>query len=135
MDRRDLDPDEIPIHDERAYDELDLDPPEVARSDVIIRALYSALFGVIISVIHSAIFALVVFQLVYSLVTQKVPGPRVQHFGNMICAYYQQMLRYLTHNDSLVPFPFSDFPNPTEPGRPAYVSYEDREGSAAEGVV
>jgi hypothetical protein len=39
------------------------------------------------------------------------------------------MLRYLTHNDSLVPFPFSDFPTPAEPSHPAYA--RESEGPAA----
>jgi len=127
MDHRDLDPDEIPIHDEPGQDDFDRDPRDVSRSDVVVRALYSVLFALIISVLQTVIIALVVFQLVYSLVTERLPSPRVQRFGNLITAYYGQMLRYLTHNDSLVPFPFSDFPNPTEPGRPAYAPADEAE--------
>lgn len=135
MEPRDLDPDELPMHDEPGFDDFDSDPPELMRSDVVVRAIYSLLFGLIISVLHSVILALVVFQLVYSLLTQKLPVPRVQGFGNTICAYYAQMLRYLTHNDSLVPFPFSDFPNPTEPGRPAYATRDEHERGAAKSAA
>ena len=49
--------------------------------------------------------------------------------------YYTQMLRYLTHNDSLVPFPFSDFPNPTEPGRPAYATRDEHERGATQSAA
>lgn len=150
MEPRDLDPDEIPMREEPRFDDYDStststsdggssdghgDAPELARSDVIVRMAYSLLFGLIISVLHSVILALVVFQLGYSLVSQKLPGPRVQHFGNSICAYYAQMLRYLTHNDSLVPFPFSDFPSPAEPGNAAYAPYEDVDARTAENAA
>ncbi len=94
--------------------------PEVSRGDVLIRALYSLLFALIISLLESALFAVVVFQLLYSLLTERLPSSRVQTFANGIVAYFYQMLRYLTHNDSVVPFPFSDFPTPLEPGRLAY---------------
>ena len=49
-----------------------------------------------------------------------VPSTRLQAFANRIVAYFYQMLRYLTHNDSVIPFPFSDFPAPLEASRRPY---------------
>jgi hypothetical protein len=97
--------------------------PEISRGDVALRALYSLLFGLIISLLESLLFVVVIFQLLYSLVTEKLPSSRVQAFGNGITAYFYQMLRYLTHNDSVIPFPFSDLPAPREPSRPAYAPH------------
>jgi len=109
-------------HDRESEFETESEPGarEVDRMEAVVRAVYSLLFTLAISLLNSVLFILVVFQLVYSLVTERVPNERVQAFGNSIVAYYYQMLRYLTHNDSLIPFPFSDFPAPVEPGRPAY---------------
>lgn len=97
------------------------EPPELDRVAIGVRAVYSLLIALIISVLNSLLAILVVFQLVYSFVTLRLPSSRVQDLGNGITAYFHQMLRYLTHNDSQVPFPFSDFPTPTEPSHSAYV--------------
>ena len=96
------------------------DPVDIDRSDVGVRIVYSLLFAVILSVLEPVLFAVVAYQLIYSLVTQRVPGKRVQAFANGIIAYFRQILRYITHNDSVIPFPFSDFPEPLEPTLPPY---------------
>ena len=96
------------------------EPLDIDRSDVGVRIVYSLLFALILSVLESLIFVIVVYQLIFSLITQRVPGERVQAFANGIVAYFRQILRYLTHNDSVIPFPFSDFPEPLQESRPAY---------------
>lgn len=93
---------------------------EIARPDVVIRIVYSLLFGIVIGVLESLLLVIVAFQLIYSLVTQKLPSPRLQSFANGLVAYFRQILRYLTHNDSVIPFPFSDMPEPLEPTKPPY---------------
>ena len=98
------------------------EPADIDRSDVGVRIVYTLLFALILSVLETLIFAVVAYQLVYSLITQHVPGERVQGFANGIIAYFRQILRYLSHNDSMIPFPFSDFPEPLEPSRPAYAN-------------
>jgi hypothetical protein len=94
------------------------EPHRVDRGDVVVRALYSVLFAIAISLLESVLFFVVVFQLVYSGVTQTHPSERLQHFANGLVAYFHQILRYLVHGDSVVPFPFSDFPDSVE-SRPA----------------
>ncbi len=94
--------------------------PELERGTIALRAVFSLLVALILSVLNSLLGILVIFQLAYSFVTQRVPSARVQELGNNVTAYYYQVLRYLTHNDSQIPFPFSDFPTPLEVGRPAY---------------
>ncbi len=93
---------------------------EIDRSDVGVRIVYTLLFAIVLSVLESLIFVVVTYQLLYSLVMQRLPGERVQGFANGLVAYFRQILRYITHNDSVMPFPFSDFPEPLEPTRDAY---------------
>lgn len=93
---------------------------DIDRSDVGVRIVYTLLFALILSVLESLIFAVVAYQLIYSLITQRIPGERVQAFANGTVAYFRQILRYVSHNDSVIPFPFSDFPEPLEPTRRAY---------------
>jgi hypothetical protein len=58
---------------------------------------------------------IVVFELLFTLITRRPPGTRVRELANRISTYYYRLLRYLTYNESRVPFPFSDFPEPLEP--------------------
>jgi hypothetical protein len=95
--------------------------PHMDVSDVGVRIVYTLLFAIVLSVLESLTFAVVAYQLIYSLVTRRVPGGRVQSFANSIVAYFRQILRYITHTDSVIPFPFSDFPEPLEPVRRAYL--------------
>ncbi len=92
----------------------------IERFDVGIRIVYSLIFSMIVSMLQSITALIVLFQLVYSLITQTMPSERVQYFANRLVTYAYQILRYLTHNDSLIPFPFSDFPEPLEPSQAAY---------------
>lgn len=92
----------------------------IDRFDVGLRIAYSLLFAAIASVLQSLTALIVTFQLAYSLITQSLPSKRVQGFANTLVSYIHQILRYLTHNDALIPFPFSDLPEPLEPTREAY---------------
>jgi hypothetical protein len=96
------------------------DDDTLERPDIALRAVYSVLFALVISVLETLLAVIVVFQLGYSLATSRMPSERLQAFANGITAYFYQILRYLTHNDSLLPFPFSDFPTPLQPTYPAY---------------
>ncbi len=96
------------------------EPDRPDRVEVGLRIVYSLLFGLALSMMNSLLAVLVAFQLIYSLITERLPADRVQRFAHDLTAYYGQILRYLTHNDSRMPFPFSDFPEPSEPSRPAY---------------
>ena len=111
-----MDREEMGIDDPRDDEETQ----ELERGAIALRAVFSLLLAMILSVLNSLLAIVVIFQLVYSFVTQNLPSARVQELGNKLTAYYYQVLRYLTHNDSQIPFPFSDFPTPLEVGRPAY---------------
>ena len=111
-----MDREEMEIDDPRDDEET----PELERGAVALRTVFSLLLAMVLSVLNSLLAVVVIFQLVYSFVTQSIPSARVQELGNKVTAYYYQVLRYLTHNDSQIPFPYGDLPTPLEVGRPAY---------------
>ena len=44
-----------------------------------------------------------------------MPSARLREFANAVIAYQYRLLRYVTYNESTVPFPFSQFPQVLEP--------------------
>ena len=117
-------------HDTPRPARSDLDPddgPEIDRVDTGIRLGLTLLFVLIAAAIETVLTVVVAFELVWTLVTKRAPKPRVRELANRIVAYYYRIGRYLTYNDSRVPFPFTDFPRPVEP--PAF-DPADRESEA-----
>jgi hypothetical protein len=98
---------------ENDFDELQAEG-ELERSETLVRLAFTVLFAVILSIVETLIGVLVIFQLIYSLVTRRDPTLRVRELANSAISYYYQVLRYVTHNESRLPFPFSDFPEPLE---------------------
>ncbi len=94
---------------------MDYEEGGIERTDTALRILYSLLFALIISLLETVVGAIVIFQLLYALITKQEPSRRVSDLGNRISAYFYRMLRYLTHNSDVVPFPFTDFPQALEP--------------------
>ena len=83
---------------------------EVDRGDTGIRIALTLLFALVAAVLESVIGVIVVFELLWTLVTRQAPSPRVRELANRIITYYYRIGRYLTYNESRVPFPFNDFP-------------------------
>jgi len=83
---------------------------EIERTDTGLRTLYSLLFWLIAGVLEAVLGILIVFNLLYTLVTGQLPPERLREFGNRIIAYFYRIGRYLTYNESALPFPFSEFP-------------------------
>jgi hypothetical protein len=90
---------------------------EIDRKDTGIRILLTFLFVLIMGLIESVLGLIIVFALFWALITQQPPGLRVRAFANRIITYYYRVGRYLTYNEPLVPFPFSDFPEAIEEPR------------------
>ncbi len=88
---------------------------EIERKDTGLRFLYSLLFWLIARVLETLLGLLVVFDLLYTLVTKQLPPERVREFGNRIVAYFYRIGRYLTYNESALPFPFTEFPPELHP--------------------
>ena len=87
---------------------------EIDRKDTGIRILLTILFVLIVGVVESVLGLIVLFALLWALITKQPPGVGVRALANRIIAYYYRIGRYLTYNESLVPFPFSDFPDAIE---------------------
>jgi hypothetical protein len=87
---------------------------EVDRLDTGIRLALTLLFALIATVVESVIGIIVIFELLWTLITKQAPSPRVRELANRIIGYYYRIGRYLTYNESTVPFPFSDFPRALE---------------------
>jgi hypothetical protein len=96
---------------------FDLADEEIERRETGLRMLLTLLYVLIAAVLDSVLGVIVVFQLLWSLITRTPPGRPVRDLANRIIAYYYRIGRYLTYNDSRPPFPFSEFPEPVEPGR------------------
>ena len=87
----------------------------IPRGETGLRIGLSVLFVVVASVIETLLAVIVLFELISTLATERPPSPRVRDFANRIISYYYRLGRYLTYNESRIPFPFSDFPDPVEP--------------------
>jgi len=91
------------------------DPEKItpSRKDILIRLLYTLLYIVVFEIIKLIIQTAVVFQYIFLLITLEYNKP-VRHFSNKLATYTYDVVRYLTLNRNLRPFPFSDFPEPLE---------------------
>ena len=90
---------------------------EIDRKDTGIRILLTLLFALIAGLVESVLALIIVFALLWAFVTKQPPGLRVRALANQIITYYYRIGRYLTYNESLIPFPFSEFPEAFEESR------------------
>lgn len=86
----------------------------IPRLETGVRILLSLLFALVGSILEMLLSVTVIFELLIALVTQRPPSVRVRAFANRIVSYYYELGRYLTYNESKIPFPFSDFPEALE---------------------
>jgi len=89
-------------------------PSSHSRSQILVRLLYSVLFLVILGIVHFLIQLATVFQYILLLTTLS-PSEPVRRVSNQLAAYGYRVMRYLTLNDNLRPFPFSELPQDMEP--------------------
>jgi hypothetical protein len=87
----------------------------IPRRETGLRILLTILFVFIGSVIETLLGVIVIFELIVALGTQRPPSKRVRELANRVISYYYKLGRYMTYNESRVPFPFSDFPEAMEP--------------------
>ena len=86
----------------------------VSRTQILIRLLYTVLFWIVFGIVHFLINLATVFQYILLLITLR-PSEPVRRVSNQLAAYGFRVMRYLTLNDNLRPFPFSEFPQEMEP--------------------
>jgi hypothetical protein len=105
--------------DDPPYDEIEEGASrfdgEIPRKETGYRIALTVLFVVVAGALRTVLGLIVIFELLFTLITRRAPGPRVRRLANQITTYHYRLLRYLTYNESRAPFPFSDFPEPLEP--------------------
>lgn len=83
----------------------------LTRKQIAIRLLYTILFMVVLEILKAIIQLTVVFQYVFLFITKTYSSP-VRRFTNKLTTYAYNVMRYLTLNDNLKPFPFTEMPEP-----------------------
>jgi hypothetical protein len=86
----------------------------LSRTKILIRLLYSILFLAVLSIVNFLIQLATVFQYIMLLITLN-PSEPVRRVSNQVAVYGYRVMRYLTLNDNVKPFPFSEFPPEMEP--------------------
>ncbi|UCG19775.1 MAG: DUF4389 domain-containing protein [Deltaproteobacteria bacterium] len=84
-----------------------------SRKDILIRLLYTLLYLLVFEIIKLIVQIAVVFQYIFLLITLDYNKP-VRHFSNKLATYTYDVIRYITLNKNLRPFPFIDYPEPLE---------------------
>ena len=88
---------------------------EIQRRDTGFRIALTVLFVIVSETLNSLLGLIILFELIVAMVTKRPPSPRVRDLANRIIAYSYRIGRYLTYNESRVPFPFAEFPPALEP--------------------
>jgi len=89
----------------------------VSRKKIAIRLLYTIFFLVVLEIIKMIIQLCVLFQYVYLFITTDYNQP-VRNFSNKVTVYAYRLMRYVTLNENLRPFPFREFPSEMDPPEP-----------------
>ena len=90
-------------------------PSAPDRGRIAVRLLYTILYLLVFEVIKTLLHVSVLIQYAVALITRK-PAEPLRRFGNRLSAYAYRVLRYMTLNENVRPFPFADFPPEVEPG-------------------
>ena len=77
-----------------------------------LRLLFMLLFSIIYSVAEVVLVMVVVFQFLFVLLTGS-RNDKVLSLGSQISTFIYQIVRYLTYNSDIRPYPFGDWPNDT----------------------
>lgn len=85
----------------------------IKRGSVWLRLLYMILFAVIYSVAEMVLAAVVVLQFIFVLVTTQ-RNLRLLSLGASLSRFLYQIFLYLTFNSEQRPFPFDEWPSPTQ---------------------
>ena len=97
-----------------------LEDHRISRQKIGFRLLFTLLYFIVFEVLKLVIQACVVIQYIFLLIFQR-PSEPLRSFSNKLAAYLYQVVRYMTVNDGVKPFPFTDLPPEKDaPETPAY---------------
>lgn len=85
----------------------------VARRNIAVRATFAVFFLTAWGILDVMLFFLTLFQLAFLFVFAR-HAESIKGFSHVLVAYQYRVLRYLTLNANLKPYPFSPFPDPME---------------------
>jgi hypothetical protein len=97
---------------------------QAPRKTIAIRLLYTLMFLIIFELLKLILVLSTVFQYIYLLIFGKHSEP-LRLFCNKLSTYAYKVIRYVTLNDNIRPFPFAEFPSEMEPPEPQ-VTYQYR---------
>ena len=86
----------------------------LSRKKIAIRFLYTLFFVIVLEIVKMIIQLCVLFQYVYLFITRDYNQP-VRNFSNKVNVYAYRLMRYVTLNENLRPFPFGEFPQEIDP--------------------
>ncbi len=81
-----------------------------SRRPVWVRGFYMLVMAILWHVAEAVLFTVAIIQFILALVSG--PNERLTHFGAALARYLQQTAAYLTFASDVLPFPFSDWPQP-----------------------
>lgn len=87
---------------------------DTSRKRILVRLLYTVFFLIIFEIIKTTVQICVLFQYLYLFIAKSHSEP-VKRFSNKAAAYAYRVLRYVTLNENMRPFPFDDFPAELDP--------------------
>ncbi len=71
------------------------------------------MFIIIFEIVKNILSLIVLFQYAHLFITSSYSRP-VKQFSNRLSSYAYRIMRYLTLNESTLPFPFTNFPEELE---------------------
>ncbi len=85
----------------------------IPRGKIGIRLIFTLIFLIILSLMHIMFQMIALIQYVILLLTRSYSEP-LRSFSNRAAVYAYRLIRYITLNDNIRPFPFADFPQEME---------------------
>jgi len=85
----------------------------IPRSKIVIRLIFTLIFLVILSLMHFIIQVLTLLQFIILLINKSYSEP-LRSFSNKAAAYVYRLIRYVTLNENIRPFPFAELPGEIE---------------------
>ncbi len=86
----------------------------IVRKNIGVRFIFFLFFIIVWAIVETAIFILVIFQFIFLFIFTKHSEP-IKTLSHKLTVYLYRVLRYVTFNENLKPYPFSKFPVIIEP--------------------
>lgn len=85
-----------------------------SRKSIAVRLLYTILFLIVFEILKTIVQLGVIVQYIMLIISRK-HSESVRRFCDKIAVYSYKVLRYVSLNESVRPYPFSDFPEEIDP--------------------